>query len=106
MMFDLHNHNLYTPCMGCSWEQHSNSYVFSVLFIFLYMTYSDAQFVVANSILDFIICNTILGVKFILKTYKTISIQRVWSVRGSNIQSHGCQITVYKIYVQIVCNLN
>ena len=36
----------------------------------------------------------------------TISIQRVWSVRGSNIQSHGCQITVYKIYVQIVCNLN
>ena len=34
------------------------------------MTYADAQFVVANSILVFIICNTILGVKFILKTYK------------------------------------
>jgi hypothetical protein len=34
------------------------------------MTYSDAQFVVANSIVDFIICNIILGVKCILKTYK------------------------------------
>ena len=34
------------------------------------MTYSDVQFVVANIILDIIICNIILGVKCILNKYK------------------------------------
>jgi hypothetical protein len=34
------------------------------------MTYSDVQFVVANIILDIIICNTIWGVKCILNKYK------------------------------------
>ena len=40
------------------------------LFIFLYRTYSDVQFVAANRIFDFIICNIILGVQFILNAYK------------------------------------
>lgn len=71
-----HEHPIHLRCIEIvimrikHYETWLNKNVFSVLFIFLYMTYSDAQFVVANSILDFIICNTILGVKFILKTYK------------------------------------